>query len=146
MLKVELTLQNVFSDSFNMSFKSDEFLGLFRNLDDLMFSDVSVNSVDGYISSIRIKDIPVVHQSFFDSEESTGKFINQLFVYIDMLKSNLGKLETNTFFDLKFYNTYGESQYYNTLRTDVDLELDVYVNAYSKELESKDTRIRENTY
>jgi hypothetical protein len=136
-IKLELTLNNVFSDSFNMSFKSDEFLGLFRNLDDLMFSDISVKSENGFISSVRIKDIPVVHQSFFESEESTGKFINQLFVYIDMLKSNLGRLETNTFFDLKFYNTYGESQYYNTLRTDLDLELDVYVNAYSEELQGR---------
>jgi hypothetical protein len=48
-------------------------------------------------------------------------------VYIDALRDNLGKLETNTFFDLKFYNTFGDSQYYNTPRTDLNLELDVYV-------------------
>jgi len=137
-VKVVLSLNNVFSDSINMSFKSDEFLGLFRNLDELMFSDVVINtltenSID-YISNVTIRDIPVVHQSFFSNQDNSTKFIKQLFVYIDMLKSNLGKLETNTFFDLKFYNTYGESQYFNTLRTNIDLELDVYVSVVSTEL------------
>ncbi len=87
-----------------------------------------------YVSSVRIKDIPVVHQSFFTSEANQTKFIRQLFVYIDALRDNLGKLETNTFFDLKFYNTYGDSQYYNTPRTDLNLELDVYVFERTDEL------------
>jgi hypothetical protein len=87
-----------------------------------------------YVSSVRIKDIPVVHQSFFTSEANQTKFIKQLFVYIDALRDNLGKLETNTFFDLKFYNTYGDSQYYDTSRTDLDLELDVYVFERTDEL------------
>jgi hypothetical protein len=87
-----------------------------------------------YVTSVRIKDIPVVHQSFFSDESNQSKFIRQLFVYIDTLRENLGKLETNTFFDLKFYNTYGESQYYNTDRTDLDLELDVYVFEFSDDL------------
>jgi hypothetical protein len=97
-----------------------------------------------YINSITVKDIPLVHASFFNSEQSQTKFIKQLFVYINMLKENLGKLETNTFFDLKFYNTYGDSQYYNTPRTDIKLELDIYVpsNLYSLELEN---RIRDYT-
>jgi hypothetical protein len=89
-----------------------------------------------YITSVTIKDIPVVHQSFFNSEANQTKFIKQLFIYIDTLKENLGKLETNTFFDLKFYNTYGPSQYYNSLRTDMNLELDVYVYEYSDTLAS----------
>jgi hypothetical protein len=89
-----------------------------------------------YITSVTIKDIPVVHQSFFSSEANQTKFIRQLFIYIDTLKENLGKLESNTFFDLKFYNTFGPSQYYNSLRTDMNLELDVYVYEYSDTLES----------
>jgi hypothetical protein len=87
-----------------------------------------------YVSSVRIRDIPVVHQSFFTSEANQTKFIRQLFVYIDALRDNLGKLETNTFFDLKFYNTFGDSQFYNTPRTDLNLELDVYVFERTDEL------------
>jgi hypothetical protein len=54
-----------------------------------------------------------------------------------MLKENLGKLETNTFFDLKFYNTYGNAQYYNTISTNLKLELDIHLkeNAYATGLE-----------
>jgi hypothetical protein len=54
-----------------------------------------------------------------------------------MLKENLGKLETNTFFDLKFYNTYGNAQYYNTLTTNLKLELDIHLkeNTYYEGLE-----------
>jgi hypothetical protein len=89
-----------------------------------------------YVTSVTVKDIPVVHQSFFTSEANQTKFIRQLFIYIDTLRENLGKLETNTFFDLKFYNTFGDSQYYNTPRTDMNLELDVYVFEYSDDLAS----------
>ena len=84
-----------------------------------MYSDIVVHKVGTdpvYISHITIKDIPVVHASFFTDETAQTKFIRQLFIYIEMLKENLGKLETNTFFDLKFYNTHGDSQYYNTLQ------------------------------
>jgi len=199
-VKLVLKFNNITSDSIDMDFTSGGYLSLFRNLDELMYSDVDVNEQDGvwneltvveagavpppgttgyyintltddlyigevleeaaltatdtkptspvdddywlttsapriltqydaatYVTSIKIKNIPLVHASFFTGEESNTKFINQLFVYIDMLKENLGKLETNTFFDLKFYNTYGDAQYYNTLSTNIKLELDVYI-------------------
>jgi hypothetical protein len=125
-----------------ISFVSGDFLSLFRNLDELMFSDIQVNTATSgspavtAITSITIKDIPVVHQSFFDSEASQTKFIKQLFVYIDLLRENLGRLESNTFFDLKFFNTYGDARYYNTSRTDLNLELDVYVVEKTDQLES----------
>jgi len=224
-VKIKLDFVNVLND-INLEFISDKFLLLFRNLDELMFSDISLNKLlpgwktvttlvsvassapdnaqlgdywinsstyvlsryngtawslfspsitlvpsntqpetaaaDGtfyffttnpsspttantllyqydaktYVTSVRIKDIPVVHQSFFNNEANQTKFIRQLFIYIDLLRENLGRLETNTFFDLKFFNTYGESQYYNTTRTNMDLELDVYVFEYTDELAS----------
>ena len=79
------------------------------------------------METLNVKNIPLVHQSFFNDEASSTKFIKQLFVYIEMLKENLGKLETNTFFDIKFFNTYGAAQYYDTLKTNIALELDVYL-------------------
>lgn len=137
-VKVSLKLNGITRDNLNMEFISGNFLSLFRNLDELMYSDVIVNTEiiegDTTVSSIKIKDIPVVHSSFFNSIDDQNKFIRQLFTYIEMLKQNLGKLETNTFFDLKFYNTYGDSQYYNTLRTDIKLELDIYLREYTDDL------------
>jgi len=220
-VKLVLKFNNVTSDSIDMDFISGGYLSLFRNLDELMYSDIDINedeaqwteiitvatgtldpvhptvnavvythyidtddgslwTSDGvdtwtdntlinltatdtepatvdesywltlttnklyqyhlatYITSIKIKNIPLVHSSFFTGEESNTKFINQLFVYIDMLKENLGKLETNTFFDLKFYNTYGDAQYYNTLSTNLKLELDIHIkeNQFSEGLDT----------
>jgi hypothetical protein len=143
-VKVGLLFNNILVDNISIDFISDSFLSLFRNLDEIMYSDIDIKTkevVEGevtknYVTSATIKDIPVVHASFFKNELNQTKFIKQLFTYIDILKDNLGKLETNTFFDLKFYNTYGESQYYNTLRTDVDLEFDVYVVEKTTAIES----------
>ena len=79
------------------------------------------------LSYIEIKDIPVVHSSFFKNEISKTDFVSQLFTYINILKENLKKLETNTFFDLKFFNTYGPSQLYDTLKTNLNFETTVYL-------------------
>lgn len=70
-----------------------------------------------------LSELPVVHSSFFDSSFTNRRegFITQLFTYIKILKENLNKLETSTFFNLKFYNTYGDSKFYDTPYTNVSL-------------------------
>ncbi len=144
-IRVVLKFERILRENISIDFKSDGFLSLFRNLDEIMFSDIVVNTkkktieeeeVD-VITSISIRDIPVVHQSFFNTGENQSKFIKQLFVYIDMLKDNLGRLETNTFFDLKFFNTKGLSKYFNTTKIDIKLELDVHVLDYTESLASQ---------
>jgi hypothetical protein len=140
-VKVVLRFDKILAENISIDFKSDGFLSLFRNLDEIMFSDILVNTKtvaeEELITSVTIKDIPVVHQSFFNSGENQSKFIKQLFVYIDMLKDNLGKLETNTFFDLKFYNTKGSSKYFNTTKIDIKLEMDVHVVGFNETLENQ---------
>lgn len=127
----------------NLSYevKSDRKLGVFRSLDDLMSSDILVNTQtivtededDGtttstdYIKSITLKEVPVVHSSFFNTHINQTKFIQQLFTYIDLLKSHMNVLETNTFFNIKFMNTYGYSQKYSTSRTNINLEFTIYL-------------------
>lgn len=119
------------SQTISMSFQADSPLTLFQNLDGIMSSDIAVNysestddeSVNKPISSITIKDIPLVHSSYITSQSNLEGLISQLFVYINMLKENVEKLETSTFFDLKFYNTHGISQYYNTTTPQLKLEL-----------------------
>lgn len=138
-VKVGLSFSGILVENLSIDFIGDSFLSLFRNLDEIMYSDIDINTKtvgeNTYVTSVKIKDIPVIHASFFKNEVNQGKFINQLFTYIDILRENLGKLETNTFFDLKFYNTFGESQYFNTLRTNIDLELDIYVSETSSSIE-----------
>jgi hypothetical protein len=127
-VRMVLKFNNILSENLNIEFVSDETLPLFRNLDEIMFSDISINlDDDNFITSINIKDIPVIHASFFTDEANYSKLIEQLFTYIELLKQNLGRLESNTFFNLKFFNTYGQSQFYNTLKTNIDLEMDIYV-------------------
>jgi hypothetical protein len=127
-VRMVLKFNNILSENLNIEFVSDETLPLFRNLDEIMFSDISINlDNDNFITSINIKDIPVIHASFFTDEANYSKLIEQLFTYIELLKQNLGRLESNTFFNLKFFNTYGQSQFYNTLKTNIDLEMDIYV-------------------
>ena len=47
--------------------------------------------------------------------------------YINILKENLDRLETSTTFNLKFYNTHGQSVFYKTLRTNVSLSMEIYL-------------------
>ena len=116
------------------------FSDIILNVDNEAESEQVVKTDNGYstefnkvIRSITVKDVPVVHGSYFDNDAASkkDKFINQLFTYIRVLKENIDKLETNTFFDIKFYNTYGAAQIYDSLKTNIDLEMDIYLaNGY----------------
>ena len=115
---------------------SDDYMYLYRNLDDIMLSDMTVSTrtetsegnSNTILDYVTIKDLPVVHSSYLKMLPSNGEtddFVEQLFTYIDLLKENLGKLETSTFFDLKFYNTYGQSFLYNTTNTNMQIYLTI---------------------
>ena len=138
----------------DLVFTSDEELVFFQELDDIMESSISVTSElalknnsnnkveiateETSTDTVVIHDVPVIHSSFLNAsnEDYTLKldgFTEQLFTYINILKENLGRLETSTFFSLKFYNTYGQSYKYETSKTNLDLQLsikllDVYNN------------------
>lgn len=143
----ELNVDGLTIDGVNYTFTAsgDKHQNLFQSLDSIMASDIIINTEDEpevskaqltsdgkgvtsnkLIKSITIKDVPVVHASYFKRANSdTDSFINQLFTYINILKENIDKLETNTFFDIKFYNTYGSAHIYNSLKTNLDLDLEV---------------------
>lgn len=139
---IELTLSGTDSDD-SATYSSDDKLYFFRSLDEIMLSELGVNTTtisatEKQITGVTIYDIPVVHSSFIKaSTENQSSFVKQLFTYIDLLKENLEKLETSTFFDMKFYNTYGPSYLYNTTSTNVDLELVVHVNESSESLKQE---------
>lgn len=135
--------------------KSDKKLGVFRSLDSLMSSDILINTetrdvVNGettekktFIKSITLKEVPVVHNSFFNNSANQTKFIQQLFTYVDLLKSHMNVLETNTFFNVKFMNTYGYSQKYDTTRTNIELEFTIHLNATDQDRIALETEIRD---
>jgi hypothetical protein len=193
------------SSEINIGCKADDFMGLFRNLDDVISSDIEVHTqeadvvsayakkanmlletwalcsdaglqtsitpesgkyysvtitddgnskitvkydgssysiatVPSTIEYISISDVPVVHSSYFDTDyfqnttsttqnASFDYFIKQLYVYINMLRESLSKLETNTFFDLKFANTHGTSKSYSCSTTNLRLGLKIWLNS-----------------
>ena len=126
--------------TFKFKTVTDDNISLFQNLDNLLFSDIIINTEtedsNSTIKSITVKDVPVVHSSYFKnrSAENTDKFINQLFTYINILKENIDKLETNTFFDIKFYNTYGTAHIYDTLTTNTKVSFNIVLqNDYKDE-------------
>lgn len=135
--RLKITVKKVAgAGSKSYSVISDDYMYLYRNLDDIMLSDMTVSTreeTSGDTSTtildyVTIKDLPVIHSSYLEmlkAEGGTDDFVEQLFTYIDLLKENLGKLETSTFFDLKFYNTYGQSFLYNTTNTNMQLYLTI---------------------
>jgi hypothetical protein len=52
-------------------------------------------------------------------------------------------LETNTFFNVKFMNTYGYSQKYDTTRTNIELEFTIHLNATDQDRIALETEIRD---
>lgn len=139
------------SDTFDFDVKSDRKLGFFRSLDSIMNSDIILNkeideasgTTTTYIKSITLKEVPIVHSSFFNNQINQSKFIKQLFTYVDLLKQNMNILETNTFFNLKFMNTYGYSQLYDTQRTNLNLEMTIYLNVGETERTKLEKEIRD---
>ena len=106
--------------------KAAEEISVFKDLSDIMESSVLETTNK---TGIRLTDVPLVHKDFISNASQVMKeqFAKQLFNYIDILKENLSRLESSTFFNLKFYNTCGYSYFYQTSRTNIDLSMDIYL-------------------
>ena len=146
------------------TFKTTTKVSLFKNLDDIMFSELKIRTKDYYINyiiedeittekittekpdgvegqdyikktiitSVFVENIPVIHSSFFNTrmtEDQQSMFIKQMFAYIDMLRENLHRLENTTFFNLKFFNTYGISYRTSSPTTNVSLRMKIYFSS-----------------
>ncbi len=133
-VELYLTLED---GSFDGSFITTKTLKLFSPLDDVMSSEITMNykvEDDGnggtvkVLDSYTLKNLPVVAAYWYDNAPNKKWFIKQLFIFINMLKENTNKLETTTFFDIKFRNTYGMSKYFDTISTALRLSLVIYLN------------------
>ena len=138
--KVGIVIDSTFENqTYNCEFISDKPLTWFKNLDDIMSSDLIVTTdASNKITSITIKEVPIIARSFYNDILDNSKFIQTLLTYIDILKDNKSKLETNTTFNLKFMNTFGESESYTSTTTNIRLQLRIWLKT-----NSDDTIIRE---
>lgn len=132
-VSIKLSLNGNSSDkssSFDITVSSDSNLNIFSSLGDIMSSNIVLGkNSSGDITSYTIKEVPVVAQYWYKSNINKEWFIKQLFVFINMLKDNTSKLETTTFFNIKFRNTYGISHYYNSLYSNIRLKLTIYLKS-----------------
>lgn len=127
---------------------TDDKLRFYEELDTVMDSDIVSNGS----KIIGLNGVPVVHSSFFDGDTNAGVkydgFIRQLFTYISILKENLNRLETSTFFNIKFYNTYGPAYIYNTTKTNLSLTMKIalYKTYYNNETSSANLKKQIKSY
>ena len=117
------------STSFDVNIETNDTLTAFCALGNIMNSDIDVTMSGTSINTIVLKSVPVVsHKWYTNADMNQEWFRKQLFIYINMLQENSSKLETNTFFNLKFKNCYGISKSYDTLATNLHLKLKIYLN------------------
>ena len=140
--KVGIIIDSTFNNqTYNCEFISDKALSWFKNLDDIMSSDLIVTkNTDNSIRSITIKEVPIIASSFYSTILNESRFIQTLLTYIDILKDNKSKLETNTTFNLKFMNTFGESQGYTSTTTNIRLQLRIWLKTTTDETITKEIR------
>lgn len=124
-----------FASAINL--ETDESFNLYRSLTAIMNSDLLVNENGTFI----LKALPVISIKYFADQTTFSDFYNLLEIYETAILDNFNKLENNTTIDLKFYNTYGISQYYSIDTTNIRLKLNIGLHkTYNEEI---DTRIKE---
>jgi hypothetical protein len=108
-------------------------LTFFYALDDVMHSDVTVNyDTAGKISSFIVQKVPVVASWWINDSINKKWFIRQMNVYIQMLRQSSSILDINTFFAIRFANTYGYSKALSTNTTNLRLKLKIYLDSNSE--------------
>jgi len=115
--------------------KTDRPINLFKNLSNIMYSEVFVNPST---LNFTINKIPVVFTKYFNNEINYSNFYELFNTYVTVLKENLNLLEQNTKVDMRFYNSYGICKYSSIDRVNIELELNLKLNSnqYSTELDA----------
>ena len=133
-LDIDGDIKQVFSD---IKFKLEivdhmevysDYMSMFIDLQDVMYSDLKVftEPTGNLIDYIDIYDVPCVHKSYLDSNNNDMSFfISQMFTFIELLKESQQNIDQSEMINIKFYRTYGVSEIYNTVKTNIDLRLDV---------------------
>ena len=92
------------------------------------------------VKKIKITGVPVVGFKYLNPSNldinNYSHFYDTFNSYISLLKENFEKLENNTSFNLKLYNTYGRSKFFNTKNINLMLKLKIKLKvAFSSSLD-----------
>lgn len=104
-----------------INLEMDEVFSFYRSLTAIMCSDLLVNENGTFI----LKAIPSVSVKYFADQNTFSDFYNLMEIYELAILDSFSKLENNTTIDLKFYNTYGISQYYSIDKVNLSLKLNI---------------------
>jgi hypothetical protein len=113
-----------------VSTEADNSVKLFNSLEDIMTSDLKItyNTVgdpSSGISSMNILDVPVILGEYYTRTSGFQDVVETINSNADILNGNLGRLENNTTFDMKFYNTSGLSYLHSSSTTNIRLSLSI---------------------
>ncbi|QXN70134.1 hypothetical protein INTERNEXUS_93 [Bacillus phage vB_BspM_Internexus] len=117
--------------------RNDDPINLFSNMSNVIESNIFPTE-----SGFKLKSIPLIEYTYFQYNYPLVYDLMDKFIL--SLTDNMDKLENNTSIDVKFYNTYGKSSWYDTGkvwdstqnkyvlkgldRIDLDLNLTIYAN------------------
>ena len=107
---------------------ADETISFAEDLTDIMYSQLSVNRNTG---RIVLKSIPLIGAQFFLNIRENEEIMKEIFSTLRIAKDSSRNLENNTSIDMKFYNSYGVSQYYNCDTIDISIVLNIYTKSGS---------------
>jgi hypothetical protein len=124
-------------------FESSTEIKFFKDINNIEYSTLILDNNEA--TAFKIKSIPVVRYLYLYNEDSMENFITLIDYFRSSLQSTLSIIENNFDLDLKFYNTYGKSQYFTIGRngealsgTAVSINLVIKLNIELTELVKSD--------
>ncbi|BDH16471.1 MAG: hypothetical protein [Bacteriophage sp.] len=104
-----------------------------EDLSNIMYCQVNYDTIVG---KVQIRHIPVIGSIAYLNQEQNMEIMNDIFNAIQVAKVASANLENNTSIDVKLFNTYGKSKYFDIDSIDIRIKMVISLNIYiTKELE-----------
>jgi len=122
---IKVNMPSVFDDyCLNTLFLTNKDVSLFKDVNNIMYSTL-IFDTDEFgnedANLFKIKSVPLLRYDYLKDEDRLKEFINLLDFLRQELQGTLNFIENNFDIDMKFYNTYGESEYFTIGREKLPL-------------------------
>lgn len=104
---------------------SKEPIAFAEDLSSIMYCQLIVDQTTG---RVRVSKVPMISALFYLNQYQNKEIMNDLLQNIQMAKDVSNRLENNTSVDIKYYNTYGISKYFDVDTIDININLGVALN------------------
>lgn len=99
-----------------------------EDITDIMYCQVNY---DQTVGKVRIKHVPVVGTLAYLNQVQHNEVMTDILHTIEVAKVASVNLENNTSIDVKFFNTYGKSKYFDIDTIDIRIKMVISLNVYS---------------